>query len=138
MMSFRCLTIKFEQVNAAGELLPGIYQLQQQQILDQSCKSKQWILLLKFVLNTFAQLLAFFIIVAIMCVAISLFYLNPNKAGLFEGNFFWGGGRGGVNLTPSAPALIFQEILIKYQYNFMQLLNNLLSLWKVKKCWYYL
>ena len=27
--------------------------------------------------------------------------LNPSKAGLSEGSFFWGGGReGGVNLTP--------------------------------------
>ena len=39
--------------------------------------------------------------------------INPNMAGLFEGSFFWGG----VNFTP----FIFQEELIQYQYNFMQL-----------------
>ena len=37
---------------------------------------------------------------------------NPNKTGLFEGSFFW-------------THFIFQEELIQYQYNFIQLLNKL-------------
>ena len=37
--------------------------------------------------------------------------LNPNKAGLFEGSFFWGGG-GGQFDTPPPPPVIFQEDLI--------------------------
>ena len=36
-------------------------------------------------------------------------FLNPNKDGIFEVNFFWGRGGGGVNLTPP---FILQEELI--------------------------
>ena len=46
---------------------------------------------------------------------------NSNKAGLFEGSFFWGGGEG--QFEP--PPFIFQEELVSYQYNFIQLLTNL-------------
>ena len=47
--------------------------------------------------------------------------LNPNKAGFFEGSFSWG--KGGQFDPPSL--FIFQEELILFQYNFIQLLNNL-------------
>ena len=54
--------------------------------------------------------------------------LNPNKADLFEGSFSWGKGEGeggsvGPPLLP--PVFKFQEELIQYQYNFIELLNNL-------------
>ena len=61
------------------------------------------------------------------CLNVSWFQLQmllyPNKTGLFEGSLFWVG----VNLTPLpiSPSFIFQEELIKYQYDFTQLLNNL-------------
>ena len=45
-------------------------------------------------------------------------FLNPKKAGLFEGSFSWGEGQ-------FDPPFIFQEELIEYHYNFIQLLNNL-------------
>ena len=52
--------------------------------------------------------------------------INPNKAGLFEDSFSWGEGWGvgEVNLTPPS---YFKKNLsnINYQYNFIQLLNNL-------------
>ena len=52
---------------------------------------------------------------------------NPNKAGLFEGSFSWGGE--GLTL----PSFTCQEELIWYQYNFIQLLNNLFRVcWKWK------
>ena len=38
--------------------------------------------------------------------------LNPNKAGLFEGSFFWGGGGGGgfqIDLPSPRTPLVFQE-----------------------------
>ena len=44
---------------------------------------------------------------------------NPNNAGFFNGSFFC---RGGGQFEPR---FIFQEELIKYQYDFIQLLNNL-------------
>ena len=48
-------------------------------------------------------------------------FINPNKAGLFEGSF-----SGEVYLTPlPLQTFKFQEELIWYQYNFIQLLNNL-------------
>ena len=46
---------------------------------------------------------------------------NPNKARLFEGRFFWVGGQ----FEPSFIFFIFQEKVFQYQYNSMQLLNNL-------------
>ena len=60
---------------------------------------------------------------------IVLSFVNPNKAGLLEGSFFLGGGVGGrLNLTlpqnPPTSPFIFQEDLVKYQYNFIQLLKN--------------
>ena len=50
-------------------------------------------------------------------------FINPNKAGLSEGIFFWEG----FNLPPNTPPppLRFQEELTQCQYNFIQLLNNL-------------
>ena len=42
---------------------------------------------------------------------------NPNKAGLFEGSFFWGG--------QFDPSFIFKDELKQYQYNFTHLLDNL-------------
>ena len=51
--------------------------------------------------------------------------LNRNKAGLFEGSFFWG--RSIWHLL----SFIFQEELIWYQYRFMQLLKYLFRVdWK--------
>ena len=47
--------------------------------------------------------------------------LIPNKAGLFDGSFFWGGAQ-------FDHPFIFQEKLIEYQYNFTQLLKNLFKL----------
>ena len=44
---------------------------------------------------------------------------KPNKAGLFEGSFFWG-----VSLIPP-PSFIFHEELMQYEYNLIQLLNKL-------------
>ena len=55
-------------------------------------------------------------------VAFVLHFINPNKAGLFKASFFYGG----LNLTPPPP-FIFQEELIQYQYNLIQLLNNLFN-----------
>ena len=46
---------------------------------------------------------------------------NPNKGRLFEGRFFWVAGQ----FEPSFIFFIFQEKVFQYQYNFMQLLNNL-------------
>ena len=56
--------------------------------------------------------------------------LDPNKAGLFESNFFWGvcgeGGGEGVIWPFSPPSsFIFQEDLIQYKFNLIQLLNSL-------------
>ena len=48
-------------------------------------------------------------------------HFNPNKAGLFEFFFSW---MGQFNNNTSQP-FIFQEELIQYQYNFIQLLNTL-------------
>ena len=71
---------------------------------------------------------------------IVLSFVNPNKAGLFEGSFFLGGGGGGgggrLNLAlpqnPPTPPFIFQEDLVKYQYNFIQLLKKIyLKVFKV-------
>ena len=58
------------------------------------------------------------------------YYFNPNKAGLFEGSFFWVG----VNLTspltpPHPPPSYFKKDLCNID-NFIQLLNNL-----SKVCW---
>ena len=50
-------------------------------------------------------------------VLLNIRYLNPNKAGLFEGSFFWGK----VNLTPFKSP----EEQIQCQYNFIELLRNL-------------
>ena len=47
--------------------------------------------------------------------------VNPNKAGLFEGSFSWGRGK-------FDSPFIFQEELILYQYNFIQLLNSLFKI----------
>ena len=55
-------------------------------------------------------------------------HLNLNKAGLFEGSFFWWRG---VNLTPRP---YFKKNSSKYQYNFIQFLNNLFDVywnWKI-------
>ena len=49
--------------------------------------------------------------------------VNPNKAWVFEGSFFFGGG-GGVSLTSLS---YFKKNL--YQYNCIQLLNNLFKVW---------
>ena len=54
---------------------------------------------------------------------IEIIYLNPNKAGLFEGSFFCDGG-------PNDPSLIFQEELIQYHIFKVD--------WKWKKCWHHL
>ena len=54
---------------------------------------------------------------------IEIIYLNPNKAGLFEGSFFCDGGS-------NDPSLIFQEELIQYHIFKVD--------WKFKKCWHHL
>ena len=61
-------------------------------------------------------------------LTVAILAFNPNKADLFEGSFFWTG----VNLTPPPPSpqFIFEEELIKYQHNIIQLLKNLF-----KVCW---
>ena len=57
-----------------------------------------------------------------MILTVSSFeIINPNKGGVFEGSFFWGGAGGGQFNT----SFIFQEELNLYQYNFIQLLNNI-------------
>ena len=43
--------------------------------------------------------------------------LNPNKAGIFKGSFYWGG----CQFDP----LLFQEELNLFQEELIQLLNNL-------------
>ena len=48
---------------------------------------------------------------------------NPNKVGFFERSFFWR--RGQFDLS----TFKFYEDLIWYQYNFIQLLNNLLKVY---------
>ena len=55
------------------------------------------------------------------------FTLTPNKAGLFEGIFSCDeGGGGGGQFDPSpTPPFMFQEELIQFQKNFIQLLNSL-------------
>ena len=50
--------------------------------------------------------------------------LNLTRPGFFKGSFFWGEERGSY-WPPLPPIFIFQEVLIQYQSNFMQLSNNL-------------
>ena len=60
-----------------------------------------------------------------MYTKISVVYCNTLKLiRLFESSFIWGG----CNLTPNSPTFLFQEELMEYQYNFMELLNNLFKI----------